>query len=240
MDAAALFIPTSSVGRQKFVEPFAFPGAIINGAGILMTSNGPLSDSELLKLMLAGNEEALSILYERRQRNIYRFAMQMTGSPQISEDVTQDVFIVLIRNGAMFDERRGTLNSFLLGVARNLVRQRISRERLFVSLNSEIDDPGVCDENQSSFDLAEELARDELIESVRKAVLTLPTRYREVVVLCDLQGMSYVEVAKVLSCAVGTVRSRLHRARAMLLKKFRPENEERKARATITSARCVA
>jgi RNA polymerase sigma-70 factor (ECF subfamily) len=207
-----------------------------------MTSNGPgpLSDSELLKLMLAGNEEALSILYQRRQRNIYRFAMQMTGSPEISEDVTQEVFIVLIRSGAMFDEQRGTLNSFLLGIARNLVRQRISRERSFVSLNSEADEPAGCEQSQSSLDLAEELARHELIESVRKAVLSLPTRYREVVVLCDLQGMSYLEVATVLNCVVGTVRSRLHRARTMLLKKLRPETEARKATATVISARCVA
>lgn len=205
-----------------------------------MTSKGRPSDSELLKLMLAGSEEALSILYGRRQRDIYRFAMQMTGSPEISEDVTQEVFMVLIRNGATFDEARGSVNSFLLGIARNLIRQRISRERLFVSLNSETDDTAVADEIQNSSNFNDELARHEIIESVRKAVLTLPARYREVVVLCELQEMSYSEAADVLNCAVGTVRSRLHRARALLLKKLRPASERNLATATVRSARCVA
>ena len=205
-----------------------------------MTSNGRPSDSELLKLMLAGNEDALSILYERRQRDIYRFCMQMTGSPEISEDVTQEVFMVLIRNGATFDEGRGSVNSFILGIARNLVRQRISRERSYVSLNSETDDTAVADEIQNNTSFGDELARHEIIESVRKAVLTLPARYREVVVLCELQEMSYSEAANVLNCAVGTVRSRLHRARALLLKKLRAVSEGNVATATVRSARCVA
>jgi len=94
-----------------------------------MTSKRQLSDNELLKLMLAGNEEALSTLYTRRQHNIYQFALQMSGSPETSEDVTQEVFMVLIRHGATFDETRGSLNSFLFGIARNLVRRRTSREQ---------------------------------------------------------------------------------------------------------------
>lgn len=205
-----------------------------------MTSKARSSDSELLKRMLAGSEDALSILYGRRQRDIYRFALQMTGSPELSEDVTQEVFMILIRNGATFDEGRGSVNSFLLGITRNLVRQRISRERLLVSLNSETDDAAVADEIQNSSNFNDELARHERIESVRKAVLTLPARYREVVVLCELQELSYSEAANVLNCAVGTVRSRLHRARALLLKKLRPASEGNLARATVRSARCVA
>src|SRR2546428_7147216 len=106
----------------------------------LMTTRDQLSDSELLKRMLAGDEEALSILYRRRQGAIYRFAMQMSGSRALSEDVTQEVFMILMRGGAGFDETRGSVSSFLLGIARNLVRQRVSRERFYVSLDDESDD----------------------------------------------------------------------------------------------------
>jgi RNA polymerase sigma-70 factor (ECF subfamily) len=69
-------------------------------------------------------------------------------------------------------------------------------------------------------------------------VLALPERYREVVVLCDLQEMTYVEAAKILGCAVGTVRSRLHRARALLVEKLRPVKEEEAV--DVKSARCFA
>jgi len=205
-----------------------------------MTAKSQLSDSELLKLMLAGNEEALSTLYHRRQHNLYQFALQMSGSPEISEDVTQEVFMVLIRQGGTFDETRGSLNSFLLGIARNLVRRRMSREQFYVSLDNETDDLMIPDEYHQGGNLIDELARDEAVELVRKAVLSLPARYREVVVLCDLQEMSYLEAASVLNCAVGTVRSRLHRARTFLLEKLRPAGEGNKAEAALGSARCVA
>ncbi len=206
-----------------------------------MTTRDRLSDSELLKRMLAGDEEALSVLYRRRQGAIYRFAMQMSGSQALSEDVTQEVFMVLMRADVGFDETRGSVNSFLLGIARNLVRRKLSREQFYVSFDDESNDATISDGHQPvGPNLFDELARDETIESVRKAVLSLPARYREVVVLCDLQEMSYLEAANVLKCAVGTVRSRLHRARTLLLEKLRPVSEESPANAAIRSARCFA
>jgi len=226
---------------SNLVELFALSGGIISSRRhFLMTSKGQLSDSELLRLMLSGSEEALSILYDRRQRKIYQFTLQMSGSPEISEDITQEVFMVLIHHGESFDETRGSLNSFLLGIARNLVRKRISREQLYVSLDNETDDVTFSDECHNSLNLIDELARDETVELVRKAVLSLPARYREVVVLCELQEMSYLEAATVLNCAVGTVRSRLHRARTLLLEKLRPAGEGNMAEAAAGSARCVA
>ena len=65
-----------------------------------------------------------------------------------------------------------------------------------------------------------DLTRAESIDALRQAVLTLPVRYREAVVLCDLQEMSYADAAVALGCAVGTVRSRLHRGRALLALKL--------------------
>ena len=205
-----------------------------------MTMTDQLSDSELLKRMLAGDEEALSVLYRRRQGAIYRFAMQMSGSQALSEDVTQEVFMVLMRGNAAFDEMRGSVNSFLLGIARNLVRRKVSREQFYVSLDDQSKATISGEHQPGGPNLFDELARDETIESVREAVLSLPAHYREVVVLCDLQELSYVEAANVLNCPVGTVRSRLHRARTLLLEKLRPASEESPANAAIRSARCFA
>ena len=199
------------------------------------------TDARLLGLMLAGDEEALATLYRRRQGNIYRFALQMTGSPALAEDVAQEVFMVLMRDGNNFDPDRGTVSAFLLGVARNHVLRRLDRDRFYVSLDADSETTAATDGLMATNDgPLDELSRGETIESVRRAVLSLPARYREVVVLCDLQEMSYAEAAGVLSCAVGTVRSRLHRARALLIEKLRPAVTEEAALADVKSARCFA
>jgi RNA polymerase sigma-70 factor (ECF subfamily) len=199
------------------------------------------SDSKLLQSMLAGDEEAFAALYRRWQRGIYRFAFQMCGSQAVAEDVTQEVFMVLIREGYRFDPARGSLNAFLMGVARNHVLRRLRRERSYVAIEGDSE----SDVNQKHAALTnagplDELARTETIELVRGAVLVLPERYREVVVLCDLEEMSYAEAAEILGCAIGTVRSRLHRGRALLIKKLRPTYEEETIPATTKSARCFA
>jgi RNA polymerase sigma-70 factor (ECF subfamily) len=214
----------------------------INNSGrlLLMSTKDQSSDSELLRLMLEGDEEALTILFRRRQGIIYRFTVQMSGSPSLAEDVTQEVFMVLMRDCATFDEMRGSLKAFLLGIARNLVRQKLSREQFYVSLSDNSEDAAIRGEIQSAGKLFDDVARNETVNSVRKAVLSLPERYREVVVLCDLQEMTYLEAASVLNCAVGTVRSRLHRARVLLWEKLRSVNDESSEPATITSARCFA
>jgi len=208
-----------------------------------METRKHLSDAELLQLMLTGDAEALANLYERRQRTIYRFALQMSGSTTIAEDITQEVFLVLIHDGANFDVARGSLNNFLLGVARNHVLRRLQRERFYAPM-IETKEHGEHDllprELTSPGGPLDDLARTETIESVRKAVLALPERYREVVVLCDLQEMSYAETAEILGCAVGTVRSRLHRARALLINKLRPAHEAEPAAADLNSTRCFA
>src|SRR5882762_8840707 len=103
-----------------------------------MTMPHTPEDGELLRSMLAGDEDALATLYRRRQGAIYRFALQMSGSPALSEDVTQEVFIILMRDGFSYDAARGSLSAFLFGVARNLVRQRLGREQFYVSMDDEM------------------------------------------------------------------------------------------------------
>ena len=172
------------------------------------------SDAELLLQALKGREEAFVELYQRRQGAIYRFALQMTGSVGVAEDVTQETFLTLLTRGSKYDELRGSVAAFLYGIARNVVMRRLERE-LWVEPSDEIED--VADGS----DVLEDLTRRESVERVRCAVLSLPPVYREVVALCDLQESSYEEAAQALDCPVGTVRSRLNRARGMLARKLR-------------------
>jgi len=197
-----------------------------------MTAETELSDADLLELMNAGNEEGLTALYRRRARDIHGFALHMCGSQAMADDVTQEVFMALIRERRSYDPQKGSLHAFLLGVARNHVLRRLRRERFYVSIEES------AEERTAASGPLENYAKGETIESVRSAILTLPERYREVVVLCDLQELSYQETAEGLGCAVGTVRSRLHRARALLIEKLRPSREDETAE--VKSARCFA
>ncbi len=168
-----------------------------------------LSDEELLGAARGGDEAAFTALYRRRQGAVYRFALHMSGDAAVSEDVTQEVFLALLEGGGRFDPSRGSLLSFLYGIARNLVLRRVG--------NNPVED---TEEVATDEDVLDDLTRRETIEAVRSAVLSLPAQYREAVVLCDLENASYEDAAAALDCPLGTVRSRLSRGRAMLAQKL--------------------
>jgi RNA polymerase sigma-70 factor (ECF subfamily) len=180
------------------------------------------SDNTLLRLTIAGDEEAFTRLYWRLRGAVYRFARQMSGSSNIAEDVTQEVFLILLRRAELYDPQRGSLSTYLMRITRNEILRRLGRDRAYVALATEAREEDASPDKNLDENLIVRsnplgnLMRDEEIESVRQAVLALPLHYREVVVLCELNEMSYTEAAALLGCAVGTVRSRLHRARALL------------------------
>lgn len=207
-----------------------------------MRASPEQSDEELLRLAMAGDADAFTTLYRRRQAGIFRFALQMCGSVTIAEDVTQEVFMTLIRDPQVFDPARGTLAAYLYGVARNQVLRRLDKERPFVAMADETEDEDatVSAHFVAGHDPLAELAHHELIETVRQAVLALPAHYREAVVLCDLHEMSYAEAAIALNCAVGTVRSRLHRARSLLVERLREVSRTDAQPAPVDSLRCFA
>ena len=177
----------------------------------------PTTDDQLLTRIAGGAAEALAVLFRRRQADVYRFALHMCGAAAVAEDVTQDVFLIVMRDAARFEPGRSTVTAWLCGIARNCVRQRLERDGRWASL----DDGADVEESWTTVhpDPLGDLARSERIAMLRRAVLELPVRYREVVVLCDLEELSYAEASDALGCAIGTVRSRLHRARAMLAAK---------------------
>ena len=115
---------------------------------------------------------------------------------------------------AKFDATRGSLESYLYGVTRNLVRM-VRRKG---PVEEAVDRP-------FHHDIVGDLIHDENTAALQSAVRELPDRYRDVVILCDLEERNYDEVARLLECPIGTVRSRLHRARATLAAKLRWLNE---------------
>jgi len=176
-----------------------------------------LTDEVLVQRSAAGDREAFAELYRRRRPDVFRFAVHMTASASVAEDVVQDVFMVVIEDAGRFDPKRAAAVAWLCGIARNRLRQRLASDRRLEPLAH---DGETADWPAANSEVLSELLRVEQVEAVRRAVLSLPLRYREAVVLCDLQELSYADAAAALACAVGTVRSRLHRGRALLASKL--------------------
>jgi RNA polymerase sigma-70 factor (ECF subfamily) len=176
-----------------------------------MNDAARMDDAALLARLHAGDGGAFDPLYQRHQGRIYRYALRMTGSPETAEDVVQEVFLALIRGARGFDAAHGSLAGYLYGMARNLLFRTAGPPP-----PDELDEASaVVDE-----DPLEGLDQARRVERVRQALAGLPAHYREAVVLCDLEELSYAEVAEMLGVAVGTVRSRLNRARAMLTERL--------------------
>ncbi len=176
------------------------------------------SDEELVAAIVQGDRNAFGDLYRRRRPDVYRFAAHMTGDPAAAEDVTQDVFMTVIHEARRYQPGRAAVISWLLGIARNHARRRLSKDRMMDPL------PDVATEATSvSPDPLAGLVRDRQVAALRRALHSLPVVYREAVVLCDLQELSYADAAGAVGCAIGTVRSRLHRGRTMLESRLRGE-----------------
>jgi RNA polymerase sigma-70 factor (ECF subfamily) len=180
------------------------------------------SDEELIARITAGDREAFAALYRRRRSDVYRFALHVGGSPAVADDVTQDVFMAVIHGAGRYRPDRAGVVPWLLGIARNHVRRSL-HQRPTVSLPD--DDSEAARTLAIDADPLAGLARRQHADALRRAVLDLPVKYREAVVLCDLQELSYEDAANVLGCAIGTVRSRLHRGRALLASRLRGADE---------------
>ena len=152
---------------------------------------------------------------------VFRFAWRLTRSSEAAEDITQEVFVSLLSRRGAYDPGRGSLRSFLLGAVRNLAHKRWRSEKRWQEL----------DEEQF---VAEPIAPDygEIAEIVGKAVHALPALQREVLILSEYEELSLEEIARVVDSQIGTVKSRLHRARENLrrmLAPLKPSSEDKES-----------
>jgi RNA polymerase sigma-70 factor (ECF subfamily) len=182
-----------------------------------MADDRPRTDDELIFRIAGGNREAFALLYRRYRTDVYRFAAHVSGSSTVADDVVQDVFVAVIEGASGYRADRSGVLPWLLGIARNHVRRWRSQRPV---------QPLPGDETQAGRDLAVrpdpvvDISMQRHTTALRRALLELPVRYRETIVLCDLQELSYADAANALGCAVGTVRSRLHRGRALLARRL--------------------
>jgi RNA polymerase sigma-70 factor (ECF subfamily) len=191
------------------------------------------SDADLVRRAAAGDRDAFATIYERHRLVVYRFARLMSGSDTTAEDVTQEVFVTLIRTLPSYEPHRARLATYLYGVARNATRNHLRRDRRFVALDAAAGTPCArADDPHDAAASAQELGR------LRRAILSLPSRYREAIVLSDVHGLAYTETAHILDVPVGTVRSRLNRGRHMIAERLRTTEDARPA-AVPRIERCV-
>ena len=173
----------------------------------------PTADAYLVDRAAAGDKEAFGAIFERYQHVVYRFARAMTGSADAAEDVTQEVFVVLIRELHRYRPERAMLSTYLYGIARNVSRDRLRRDRRLLSFLTRgvMATAGVQPDDPFA-----NVAAAEIGVEVRRALAQIPLKHREVVVLCDLHGLAYAEVGTVLRITTAAVRARLHRGRQLL------------------------
>jgi RNA polymerase sigma-70 factor, ECF subfamily len=154
-----------------------------------------------------GDRDAFTSIYRAEHPPVFRFAFHMTGDRDKAAEVTQDVFVWLIHHIEQYNPARGPLSAFLFGVTRKFLQRSRRDESRFVPFEDGFERP--VPEKPDDSDAGE----------LRGAIAALPERYREVIVLCDLEEKSYEEASALLGCPLGTVRTRVRRARELLGRK---------------------
>jgi len=177
-------------------------------------------DDVLLRRAARGDEDAFTCLYKRHQAALYRYALRMTGSVWSAEEIVQEVFMTLIREPRKYNSERGAVGAFLFGITRNRVLKHLERRPREFSIEDAGLNTPYYREPVDPVTPAVWAEQRERVAQIRDAVLSLPEEFREAVVLCELEELSYEEAARLSSCPIGTIRSRLHRGRALLLAKL--------------------
>lgn len=164
------------------------------------------SDEELIRRHLSGDRSAFGLLVERHQRRVYNLTYRMLGRPEDAADATQDAFVTCMQKLSGF---RGTsaFTTWLHRVTVNICYDALRKRAREVPVDEQEDvDP-------APGDLADDSAA---AVDVQRALLEVPDEFRAVLVMHDVQGVPYEEIAEALGAPVGTVKSRLHRGRVAL------------------------
>ena len=174
-------------------------------------------EAALIERSQGGDLEAFNALVLAYQVQVYNLCLRMLGSPQAAEDATQEAFIAAYRAVSRF--RQGSFRAWLLRIAANAcydeLRRRRSRPQL--PLEASTDDERPVAELPASDEPPDQRAeRLELARLLREGLVTLPPDQRIAVILRDVQGFAYEEVAEVTSASLGTVKSRISRGRAAM------------------------
>jgi len=190
-------------------------------------------EAELIARSCRGDLDAFNVLVERYQRGLYNLCLRMLGSAEAAEDATQEAFIHAFRSiptfrGALADGRPGSFRAWLFRIGANACYDEMRRRRSRPAVS--LDQPrgegeGMLDVPGGAATLEEHVERLELAEALQEALLQLPAEQRLAIVLADVQGLDYSEIAEAMSCSLGTVKSRISRGRAQLRGLLRERRE---------------
>ena len=176
----------------------------------------------LVARLKQGDEDAFVELYRRHRDAVYRLAMLYSGSTAHAADVTQETFVHFMTQPHQYDPLRGTLAAWLCGIARNLARKAVGGREDATDPEALADDTAPYEAHVDRETPLDRLLKGEAAEQVRRAVASLRPHYRDILILCELSELSYAEAAQVAGINIGTVRSRLSRARVELAQRLAP------------------
>lgn len=180
----------------------------------------PTDDELLGALLREGSQDAMAQLYNRHGGLVYRFSLRLMQDESAAEEITQDVFLALLGDADRFDPARASLSTWLCGIARRRVWKHLrARERDHAAVSE--DDPDRIESPEDDPFIT--ISRAEAVDAVEQGLDALTPALREVVVLCELEEIRYQDAAEILGIPVGTVRSRLHRARRQLALLLSPD-----------------
>jgi len=188
---------------------------------------GELTDAEVLSEVASGDIDAYGEIVARYSGRLLNFVLRFVGDRETAEDIVQETFLRSFRKRREY-RAIANFSTWLFTIAGNLAKSELRRRKRwrFLSLNRD-------EESQTGFELPDESFRPDLVAEssladtqIQQAIAQLPDNYREVILLRDVEGMSYQEIARVVRCPVGTVKSRVNRARIRLQQKLRNEGRD--------------
>lgn len=188
-----------------------------------------VSDEELVRSFLDGDSAAFEELVNRYESTIMNMAYRLLGNRSDASDVCQEVFVLLLRKLGSF-RGEAKFSTWLYRVSLNACHDHARRMKRHISL-SESPGEDLPEMEQrlpdSRVDLPEiSVERAELQETVQECISRLPNKFKEVIYLHDIRGYNYKEVAEILDISLGTVKSRLNRARNRLAKELQDYREQ--------------
>ena len=166
-----------------------------------------IEDQELVRRVLAGQTDDFRMLVDRHQQSIFRFASGFVGNREEAQDVTQEAFLAAFANLSVYDSSRAAFSTWLFTIARNRCLNLLKQRRPIA--HNEMDSI----ENVAS---ADPIVSQELSQQLDRALSALPVEQRSAFVLAEIEELPYDEIARIEQTSLGTVKSRIHRAKQRL------------------------
>lgn len=188
---------------------------------------GELSDAEILAEVAAGDIDAYGKIVGRYRGRLYNFVFRFVSDKETAEDIVQETFLRAFRKRKEY-RAIANFSTWLFTIAGNLAKSELRRRKRWRLFSLHRDD-----ESDTGMELPDETYRpDKVAESsladdqIHDAITSLPENYRQVILLRDVEGMAYQEIAEIVDCPVGTVKSRVNRARLKLQQKLKNEGRD--------------